>query len=1386
MHSSLWTLESQCFNVGKRRGSSLLSDNSNLYLFGGSDSLRKDNNDLHRLRLNSSSRSFELIQTHGTLPSPRSYACSGIIDNTLYVFGGESDSSCLGDLFALNLNTFTWTPILTEISPPPRFAASMCVYGNCIILFGGAVRSSPQRDVHGSPLHYLNDLWVFNTALMTWNHVTLTSSPSGRYGATLNVVGDSLFLFGGFNGDKSDELFELIFDSNHYDTTLSTIISRASFHLIKPLSLNPSPRHFHVSFSVEINGHSFLVIFGGFGGQTFSDCTCDLWLYDPAATRFSQIFVTPGPSSPSPRAQMGSSGVGSLMYLFGGVSNGVESSQLWSLNVGKALESNNPIKSTSCGNTESLSIKISDHDDVMDAVPSARNPFLSSLLSSDRFVKVVQKISDQSFRNVADDVRSVVMKEEESRKLMGQKVENELTSMKAKIAIHVNSIDRLKSTVDSIAQAFDDRVLNVESKVDSSTQSIKEEFTDLINSVVDKVDSQIDNVDSSSRTLISTAIKTINHNVANQKTELEILISELKVELETFVSESNLTSLEKFDSIISDLTVLERRIDTFASESISLYESVNSELVLSINDIRKMIDCNQDDVIQLINQTRLTLDSLAGIVSNSLCNLRRIGEKVELMTCDLSSIHVHHDAAITNLSSGLLVLDQKCENLEATIEEKCGLIDGKIEILGGNIENFDQKIGTLEVEFCGKFENLHSNYSDLSQNFELLSQNFENKFETLENNFTDSFGKSLQGSNEILSQNIETLSQTVESNFENFTQNIGKLAEKHENLESNLLQHSEQFEHKLVNLEQKIESFESELTNFKSENESTLQTIRLESSNSTENLTQKIESLAENFDEKLVTVTGKFDTEIEKLEENFVSLRAEIGSVSQNFTVNFENLESKFGAIQLLQTENENLTQNFVSLSQKYDTLSKQHEKLDEKYENLVENFENSKVENIQLKSEVVSLQSKIENLESKFENFFKLFQEKEEANTSKFENIDVKVSNLDNSTNQSINDISQSVTSNFESLSTLITDISTKSSTFETEVTTKIENFDSKLQNFDSKIQNVDDSLKNLINDERSRVQNSLIGMCNQLSAVEANMSQDLQGNLANINGKFSKINGKFSNVEQNIESLQSKISQLSSSVVDNLEQNIVPLVSKLEDSLNSKISTEVSIIQSKISEIEQLHSQSNSTIHESINQKQSELIDLISTRRSELFDNIVALNTEFVTFQCKIMSSFERNEEGQSELIEQLKKNQSEFESKVLSQISTVEEQFSAKISEVSANLESESQMFTSKISEVSKLFEKRMISVINQTISDVYKRITRVDTNLNEKITTSGSKMVTIGQSISDLQRTLTTSLDFMSGEISKIESEFSNSISELRSELLGHKKRISSLSQSSSDL
>ncbi|ETV85140.1 hypothetical protein, variant [Aphanomyces astaci] len=178
-------------------GQSLVSIRHKLYLFGGTSG-HVYVNDLYVF--DEVQLSWALLPTHGVKPSPRYKHQAVVVGTDMYIVGGGLYDPPKGsiDMHKFDTITSTWSAVVCRGDIPcSRIAHTVSVYpsGPCpqFQLFGG-------RDETGMRL---NELSCFDVATSTWSRQNDDSNaPDARDFHTSAISGDCMFVFGGSNGDE--------------------------------------------------------------------------------------------------------------------------------------------------------------------------------------------------------------------------------------------------------------------------------------------------------------------------------------------------------------------------------------------------------------------------------------------------------------------------------------------------------------------------------------------------------------------------------------------------------------------------------------------------------------------------------------------------------------------------------------------------------------------------------------------------------------------------------------------------------------------------------------------------------------------------------------------------------------------------------------------------------------------------------------------------------------------------------------------------------------------------------------------------------------------------------------------------------------------------------
>ncbi|KAI5658783.1 hypothetical protein M9H77_27576 [Catharanthus roseus] len=249
----------------------------------------------------------------GPRPKARYEHGAAVIDDKMYVFGGNHNGRYLSDLQALDLKSWTWSKVEvkagSEASPTavtPCAGHSLIAWeGNKLLSIGGHSKD---------PLESMQ-VKVFDLQTSCWSTLkTYGKPPVSRGGHSVTFVGSSLVIFGGEDAKRS-----LLNDLHILDLETMT------WDEIDTLGVPPSPRSDHAA---AVHAERYLLIFGGGSHAT---CFNDLHVLDLQTMEWSR--PTQQGDIPSARAGHAGAAVGENWFIVGGGDNKSGVSQTVVLNM---------------------------------------------------------------------------------------------------------------------------------------------------------------------------------------------------------------------------------------------------------------------------------------------------------------------------------------------------------------------------------------------------------------------------------------------------------------------------------------------------------------------------------------------------------------------------------------------------------------------------------------------------------------------------------------------------------------------------------------------------------------------------------------------------------------------------------------------------------------------------------------------------------------------------------------------------------------------------------------------------------------------------------------------------------------------------------------------
>ncbi|WOL15837.1 acyl-CoA-binding domain-containing protein 4 [Canna indica] len=239
----------------------------------------------------------------GQRPRPRYAHGAAVLQEKMYIFGGNHNGRYLNDLQVLDLKSLTWSRIEAKLSGSSDSSTTTLVApcaGHSLIPWGNKILS-----VAGHTKDPSETITVMEFDLQTclWSKLkTYGKPPISRGGQSVTLVGDTLVIFGGADSKRS-----LLNDLHILDLETMT------WDDYDAIGTPPSPRSEHAA---ACHADRYLLIFGGGSHAT---CFNDLHVLDLQTMEWSrpkQQGVTPGP-----RAGHAGVTVGENWFISGGGNN---------------------------------------------------------------------------------------------------------------------------------------------------------------------------------------------------------------------------------------------------------------------------------------------------------------------------------------------------------------------------------------------------------------------------------------------------------------------------------------------------------------------------------------------------------------------------------------------------------------------------------------------------------------------------------------------------------------------------------------------------------------------------------------------------------------------------------------------------------------------------------------------------------------------------------------------------------------------------------------------------------------------------------------------------------------------------------------------------------
>ncbi|XP_068658616.1 acyl-CoA-binding domain-containing protein 4-like [Aristolochia californica] len=240
----------------------------------------------------------------GQQPKARYEHGAAVIQDKMYVFGGNHNGRYLNDLQVLDLKTLTWSKVEAKVAAEPSELSSPVSLAPCaghsLVAWGSKLLSIAGHTKDPSETVTVKE---FDPHSGTWSNLkTYGEAPVSRGGQSITLVGTSLVMFGGQDAKRS-----LLNDLHILDLETMT------WDDIDAIGVPPSPRSDHAA---AVHVERYLLIFGGGSHAT---CFNDLHVLDLQSMEWTRPALQG--EIPSPRAGHAGVTIGENWFIVGGGDN---------------------------------------------------------------------------------------------------------------------------------------------------------------------------------------------------------------------------------------------------------------------------------------------------------------------------------------------------------------------------------------------------------------------------------------------------------------------------------------------------------------------------------------------------------------------------------------------------------------------------------------------------------------------------------------------------------------------------------------------------------------------------------------------------------------------------------------------------------------------------------------------------------------------------------------------------------------------------------------------------------------------------------------------------------------------------------------------------------
>ncbi|XP_015428418.1 PREDICTED: centromere-associated protein E-like [Dufourea novaeangliae] len=610
--------------------------------------------------------------------------------------------------------------------------------------------------------------------------------------------------------------------------------------------------------------------------------------------------------------------------------------------------------------------------------------------------KTVEKISEleKQIENITTEKNEILRVNNELCAELSQKsseVEASATSEKNEIEQMVKKIDELeKQIVTATAEKSELERINIDlrTKLNQTTESTATVTTEQTEDQNQKATEKISELEKQIESIIS------------ERTEMEHINSELRIELSRRSSELEIKTLEQMEALKAKekISELENQIESIKSEK-DILQRINTEISQKVSEFESKTETEQassQNAIQKISELEQQIKVFMSEKEESKCISDRLQMELNEKTYEMELKHTSEQVVLKETMEKISELEKQMENIILEKQEVERVNSELREILDKNIAEVDLRNEGNCINEDDNLRNYTTNLQNTVTNIQIVDQNLQDQLEDQSFMSYSRFNESTADTSTLMlnmeaekSQMEETLYlksleldeiksdvHSLRQDIESLQKTIYLLTTENTEMATKLTTEQENAKQAELNLQNTIDELYariSQVTNEKINLESDLAALndQLESMRSRTPETYNDEELLASYQKKI----DKLTTENIELSSSIAEKNKELESIKESKSLLYDHecmYKEKVAVLtktnECLQSENDELSTDLIDKIEENDLLKEQCDILKKKIEQSLamnenpseHDMEHLRSENNVLKTEIVELKTKV------------------------------------------------------------------------------------------------------------------------------------------------------------------------------------------------------------------------------------------------------------------------------------------------------------------------------------------------------------------------------------------------------------------------------------------